>query len=607
MHTPLQLLLSLLLTYQLFYWVYLLLVSDLLIIHGFPYGLFKLSLFTRHSSYFRGLFLLAAAVQYPHLILRLQSLWKSSLCLGLATTFVLLDQCFGCYTAPWAMPLLLLCLWSLLKPHIPKKKLQNPQTSPHPHRGLALPTHQGYLPIRNPQRGIYILGNQGSGKTRFVLEPLLYHMLEQGYAGLIYDYDFEGTPAAPEKSYCLSKMAHNCLLRHGAQGRSLQMINFTDLSRTRRINPFAAAYIQDRAYLEEYVSVLLKNLLPESNQGKNFWINSTQALLKSVLIFLDNKHSQCCTLPHALALAMQPIANVLAALRTDEEAKAYASSLFDAMGPDRKVSGQLAGIIATFKVSLQLLLHPNIFWVLSGDELSLKLNDKQQPTVLCIGNSPPAKAAYSPLIALMITLCFKSMYGHGKVKSFVALDELPTLFLPDLSELPATARKYGISTVTCLQSNAQLSHTYGEIGAKKVQQTLVSKFIGNTEDASAVYGSELLGKRDQEVRSTSNSTSMHREGSSETQGESVQWQERSVLSAQDFMRFSPGEFAGKVAEGHPPFFHTQLKAVAEYDAAFRNEALEELPVYQEVRQEEVDKNYRRIWFEARQLLKQSRA
>ena len=90
--------------------------------------------------------------------------------------------------------------------------------------------------------------------------------------------------------------------------------------------------------------------------------------------------------------------------------------------------GQLASITASLKVSLQLLLNPHLFWVLS----------------------------------------FKSMYGHNSVKSFVAIDELPTLFIPHLAELPATARKYGISTVACVQSNAQLAHTYGQVGAQKI-------------------------------------------------------------------------------------------------------------------------------------------
>jgi hypothetical protein len=73
--------------------------------------------------------------------------------------------------------------------------IKSPSRHLHAPWSISLPTEQGNLPINNPQRGIYVLGNQGSGKTRFVLEPMLYALIQKGYAGLIYDYDFEAIPA----------------------------------------------------------------------------------------------------------------------------------------------------------------------------------------------------------------------------------------------------------------------------------------------------------------------------------------------------------------------------------------------------------------------------
>ena len=604
MQRPILTLAAVLLLYQAVYWLYLLRVSEYFVWQGFPYALFHLSFFTHHSVWMRLLLLLILLHTHFHTLLA----WRQQgpkLLIGfllLSLLFLGFDRCFGLYTAPYAFPVLLAAIL-FLPPYAPPKPtfaVNNPQARSQSDQAIALPTHTGYLPINNPQRGIYILGNQGSGKTHFVLEPLLYHMIQQGYAGLIYDYDFEGTPQNPHKSYCLSKFAYNCWKKFSPQGLTFHTINFTDLARTRRVNPFAN--ISNRAYLEEYVSVLLKNLVPGAQAGQDFWLSSAQALLKSLFVFLDNCHTQYCTLPHALALAAQPIQTVLSTLRTDEEAAAYASSVLDALDAGEKGAGQLSGITATLKVSLQNLLHPAIFWVLSGDDLPLRVNDRYAPMLLCIGNYPPAKAAFSPLIALLITLCFKAMYGHGKVKSFVAIDELPTLFLPDLSELPATARKYGISTIACLQSNAQLAHTYGAVGAEKLQQTLVSKFIGNTEDRSAVYGSELIGKRDKEIWGASHSASVNQSGSTEGRSHSMHPQERLLLPPQAFMRFSPGEFAGKVAQGDPPFFHTRLRAVSSYDATFRNECLHDLPLGPSVDEAAMAANYQRIWQEAKSIV-----
>ena len=439
---------------------------------------------------------------------------------------------------------------------------------------------------------MYVLGNQGSGKTRFVLEPILYALIQKGYAGLIYDYDFEAVPANPNRSYCLTKFAYNCFLRFKPKGVQFRTINFTDPSSSCRINPIAPTYIQNRAFLEEYVQVLLHNLQPDTSKKQDFWMRSTQALLKSIIVFLHNNFPSYCTLPHAISFALLPLEQVLSCIQFDPEAYAYASSIFDAAEARQDAAGQLAGITATFKVSLQLLLDKQVFWVLSGEDLSLAMNDQAHPTLLCIGNYPPAKAAYSPIIALIITVCFKAMYGHNRVKSFVAIDELPTLYIPDLSELPATARKYGISTIACVQSNAQLEHTYGAVGAKKIQQTLVNKLLGSAEDESATYISKLLGKREQFIGTSSESYSSQEGKLSESQSMSQHRHLEDVLTPQQIMGFKVGEFAGKVAESDEAFFHVQMKPVSAYDDHFTNQELEELPASQEL--VNIEANYWRI-------------
>jgi len=593
-----------LLLHQGLYYLYLLEAAGLFTWPGFPYRMFALKLFNEHSIYLRALLTITLwAIHYPAIAGSIHN--SANRLLGyflVSCLFLFFDRFLGLYSSLVLLPVMILLL--LLPLRLQKAKdrfaIDNPKQHGESPHSIALPAEGGALPLNNPQRGIYVLGNQGSGKTRFVLEPIIYQMIQKGYAGVIYDYDFEGMPLAPEKSYCLSKFAYNCLLKHKPPGMDIAVINFTDLTRTRRINPFAPQYIEDRAYLEEYVSVLLANLAPD--QKESFWISSTKVLLKSILVLLSTNYSQYCTLPHALALATCPIQEVLTAIKQDEEARAYASSVLDAFEGGDKAAAQLAGITASLKVSLQLLLNPRIFWVLSEEEVDLRINAPGRPTILCIGNHPPAKAAYSPVIALLLTICFKSMYGHNRVKSFVAIDELPTLYIPHLSELPATARKYGISTIACVQSNAQLEDTHGETGARKIQQTLVNKFIGNVEDNSAVYGSELLGKTDKPLSSSSRSSSSHEQGMSDTHSVSEQLQERPLLPPQAFMGFAPGEFAGKVAESDSPFFHKRLQPVVAKDKAFKNGALSELPQLRSVEDIDLEANYKRIWAEARSVL-----
>ena len=537
--------------------------------------LFSWPFLVQHYGLSRTLLVLILLVWHP-----LQGRVAQLSFLVLALLFVGMDHLFTPVLALWLQPtlLLLLRIAPQLGYYLPAAPLiEQPRACKHNARSFALPTRQGPLPINNPQRGIYILGNQGSGKTHFLVEPLLYHYIQQGYTGLIYDYDYEAQPYDAKKQYCLTKFAYNCFLKFRPYGMAFQTINFAHPTHSYRINPMAQRYIRDRALLEEYLGVLLRNLNPASEKAKDFWINSSKVLLKAILVFLSNRHARQCTLPHAVAMGLQPIGKLLAALQTDVEARQTASSIFDAYEQGEKAGGQLAGVLATFKVSLQLLLSPNIFWVLGADEITLSVNKKEHPALLCLGNYPPARAAYSPVLALLLTVCFKALYGHHRVKSFVMLDELPTLFLPSFAELPATARKYGVSTVACVQSNAQLEHTYGAVGARQIQETLVNKFIGNCEGSSAAFGSALMGKAWEKVAAASSSTSLQEGRLSETQGESLQEREKEVLKAQAFMRFRVGEFAGKVPESDGTFFQRDMLPVRAYDPRFVCEKLQDLP------------------------------
>jgi len=594
-----------LLLYQGIYYLYLLYIGSGWICPYFPYGIFKFYFLKGYSMEARILLLLVlASTSYPTIRklfqgLRLQS-WSaftsSLIGLLLGLWFVFVEQigslAFVLWTYPISLGLILLSLPFKLSAKKHSARLTNPERAINTPFSISLPHQQGKLPINNPQRGIFVLGNQGSGKTRFVLEPMLYALIQKGYAGIIYDYDFEAVPANPNRSYCLTKFAYNCFLRFKPEGVQFRTINFTDPSSSARINPIAPSYIQNRAYLEEYVQVLLHNLHPDTSKKQDFWMRSTQALLKSIIVFLHNNFPKYCTLPHAISFGLLPLEQILSSIQFDPEAYAYASSIFDAAGAKQDAAGQLAGVTATFKVSLQLLLDKQVFWVLSGEDMSLAMNDQSHPTILCIGNVPPAKAAYSPIIALIITVCFKAMYGHSRVKSFVAIDELPTLYIPDLSELPATARKYGIATIACVQSNAQLEHTYGAVGAKKIQQTLVNKILGSAEDESAMYISKLLGKREQFKASSSESYSSQEGRLSESQSISQQRHLEDVLTPQQVMGFRVGEFTGKVAESDEAFFHLQMKPVSAYDHHFTNKELKELPVSQKL--VDIDANYARI-------------
>lgn len=442
---------------------------------------------------------------------------------------------------------------------------------------LSIELKKGWLrtlSIVNPQEGIFIVGGPGSGKTKYLIEPILHQMIKNEYCGLIYDYDFGTTANA--KTYCLSELAYNCVQKYAAKNTSFACLNFADLTRSVRVNPLAPEYIQDRVFLNEYVKIIFNNL---GTRKDDFWEKNTVALLTSIFVFLSNKHPDKCSLPHAILLGMQPVDKLVSLLSSDKEASLYASAFFDS----QKAPEQMAGIITSFKVSMQPLLDKTIFWVLSENQIDLKLNDSTRPTILSIGNIPSKSTALAPIIALIVSVVNSNLYGHGRKPCFLTLDELPTLYLPQLAKVPATARKYKISTIVAIQNDAQLVNKYRSAGANELKESFQNAFVGKTKEVgtadniSKVFGSEI-------AQTTSQTTSM-RGGNSTTISE----RDKLIVQNRDIINLTTGQFVGVRSGNQEATFKTKLKPIWSY---FDVRKLAQLPV---VNQEaDIEANFHKI-------------
>lgn len=124
-------------------------------------------------------------------------------------------------------------------------------------------------------------------------------MIDKGYAGILYDYDFSD---AMGKNYSLTHLAYHCCLNATGGKTKFVSINFQHLATSARINPIAPRYIQDRKKLSHSLQTLLLNLNPQLAQQEGFWLKNTYALLKGLVVFLANKHLQYCWLPRVIML-----------------------------------------------------------------------------------------------------------------------------------------------------------------------------------------------------------------------------------------------------------------------------------------------------------------
>lgn len=418
----------------------------------------------------------------------------------------------------------LLVLIVLLKGNGTKKKIKN-GTEKDPEAWTFYTTSEDFSV--NPFRGILATGGAGSGKSESVALQVLKNGSEKGFSGLIYDFKFPTLSNDAELFY----MANNSPI-------SRYFVNFHDVARSYRVNPLNPAYLPSVTYAREYATAIIANLIPESAQKKDFWTRSATDVLTAVIWFLRQRHPEKCTLPHALALIASNDQKLIQTLVTEPECRNLVISIANAM--ERKADAQTAGVISTLQSATAQINTPEIAYILSGDDFSLDVNDPQDPKVVTIGNYPTLSDTFAPVISLIFTVALKWMNQQGKTPSFVLLDEAPTLNIPKIEMIPATARSNKVAVVYMAQDLSQISDQYGHQKAEVIISNLASQFHGRTTNPkTAQHISQLFGKHDVTMKSVTESSTFGGRGSV-----SYSTQQRDRVTVQDMTGLLSGQFIG---------------------------------------------------------------
>ena len=410
-----------------------------------------------------------------------------------------------------------------------------------------------HLSLTHPFQGIYIEGGAGSGKSKSVIEPFLYQAVHQGYAGFL--YDFKGNLPT------LSSYLHGAFSSSHVRTQ-FSHINLSDPTISHRCNPLSTASFPHKHYAHEYASVILKNLNKEWAQKTDFWSENAIAYLSAILWYLHKHYPQHCTLPHATLLAMEPASRSLSLLRDDGETSRMISAILTAH--EHGAENQLAGIFSSLQISLSKLYTREIFWLFSaqpGDEghVSLDVSDPSYPQFLSVANNPALSEVCSPLISLLALVCMKHMNQQGKHKSIFVLDEAPTLFIPDLAQLPATARANKIVSVVGVQDFVQLQHMYGHKVAETLRNNLGNQFFGMTNNLeTAEYVSKMAGFYQQEKITVGDSYGPQGHTSSDTSS----LHKEAYVDPHRVTTQPPGHFIVKTTGMEPRFFSAHLKRQA---------------------------------------------
>ena len=392
---------------------------------------------------------------------------------------------------------------------------------------------QGWINVVNPFRATQILGTPGSGKSYAVLNNYIKQHIEKGFSMLIYDYKFDD----------LTRIAYNHLLHHLDRYTvkpKFCVINFDNPRKSNRCNPIDARFMDDisDAYESAYVTLLNLNKTWVDKQG-DFFTDSAVILLAAIIWYLKiYDGGRYCTFPHAIEFLCQPLEKIFPILSSYPELENYLSPFVDAWKSNAQ--DQLQGQVASVKIPLSRMISPQLYWVLTGDDFTLDINNPEEPKILCMGNNPDRQSIYGAALGLYNSRLIRLINKKGKLKSSLIIDELPTIYVRGLDNLIATARSNKVSVCLGIQDFSQLERDYGEKEAKVIINTVGNIFSGQVVGDTARTLSERFGKIVQlrESHSVSN----------ENVTTSTNTQLETLIPASKISNLTQGMFVGSVAD-----------------------------------------------------------
>jgi hypothetical protein len=425
---------------------------------------------------------------------------------------------------------------------------------------LGKKQRQGWVNIVNPFRATIVYGTPGSGKTFAVINQFITQHLAKGFAMYVYDFKFPS----------MSQLVYNELLKNQDKYKKqvqFYVINFDDPLKSHRCNPLLPEMMTDIMDATEAATTIMLNLNRKwiEKQG-DFFVESPINFVAAIIWFLKlYEGGKYCTFPHLIEFLGRKYEEMFPILGSYPEIENIVQPFVDAFEGDARE--QLEGQIASARIPLSRMASPQLYWVMSGNDFTLDLNNPEAPKVLCVGNNPERRIIYGAALGLYNARIVRLVNKPKKLKFSLIIDELPTIYFRGLDDLMAEARSNKVSTCLGIQTKAQLDRDYGKLESTAIQEVVGNIISGQVTGDSAKGLSERFGQIVQKRQSVSIN--------SKDTSSSTSTQMGNMIPASKISTLSQGRFVGAVADNFgeeisQKVFHAEI--VVDLAKIKRNEA-----------------------------------
>jgi len=446
-----------------------------------------------------------------------------------------------------------------------------------------------YINFINPFRGLLVMGSPGSGKSYFVIQHIIKQHIQKGFAMLVYDFKFDD----------LSLIAYNAWLKYKHVYKKTPGCYFIDFDKLlHRCNPLEPKSMDDITDAAESSRTILMGLNREwiKRQG-DFFVESPINFLTAIIWYLRKyQDGEFCTLPHVIELMQVDYDRLFTILRAEKEIEALINPFISAYLND--VMEQLEGQIAAAKISMARLSSPQLYYVLSGNDFTLDINNPEEPKIICLGNNPQKQQVYGAVLSLYASRLIKSVNKKGKLKCSLIFDEFPTIYLNNMDSLIATARSNKVATTVGIQDFSQLKKDYGKDQADVIMNITGNVISGQVTGDTAKQLTDRFGK----IMQDRTSLSINRNDTSVSHSKQLD----AAIPASRIAGLSSGEFVGMVADD--PNCKIGLKtfhaSIINDHGALKKEQQDykPIPVVRQVTNAIIQKNYLQIKQEIENLV-----
>lgn len=442
---------------------------------------------------------------------------------------------------------------------------------------------KSWINVINPFRSSLVIGTPGAGKSYFVVRHIITQHIRKGFTMFIYDFKYDD----------LTRIAYNTLLKNGKAFQVLPrfyVINFDDLSRTHRCNPLDPTTMEDITDATESSRTIMLGLNREwiKKQG-DFFVESPINFVTAIIWFLrKHEDGKYCTLPHVIELMQLDYPSLFKVLRTEPEIDVLINPFESAFR--NEAMEQLEGQIGSAKISMARLSSPQLYYVLSGNDFKLDINNPKEPKIVCTGNNPQKQQIYGAVLSLYISRVIKLVNKKNQQKCSLIFDEFPTIYFNGIDGLIATARANKVATTLAVQDYSQLKKDYGRDQAEVIMNIVGNVISGQVVGDTAKLLSERFGKIVQERESIS----INRSETSISRSTQLD----AAIPPSRIAALSSGEFVGTVADDPDQkidlkVFHAEI--INDHEAIRKEEnKYQQIPAIRKISHYEIQQNYFRI-------------